>query len=56
MILTEFKSPAKRQIFRLSVEAIYFGLGCHRIALDHAAEAQPVNLKKEIKCVLVTIF
>ena len=44
VILKEFKSSAKRQIFRLSVEVIYVRPGVLKIGSDHA-EAQPINLK-----------
>ena len=44
VILKEFKSSAKRQIFRLSVEVIYVRPGVLKIGSDHA-EAQPINLE-----------
>jgi len=44
VILKEFKSSAKRQIFRLSVEVIYVRPGVLKIGFDHA-EAQPINLE-----------
>ena len=44
VILKEFKSSAKRQIFRLSVEVIYVRPGVLKIGFYHA-EAQPINLE-----------